>query len=134
MKFIVSASVIVLNEKQEILLIRGRRGWEMPQGCVEEGESIRQAAVREVKEETGIDVELIKYCGVYQNITRGVCNNIFTGRPVGGELTTSIESDEVGFYSLEEAKNMITWGNFNERIDMALNSEIHPFLIEFNEK
>ncbi|BFT70794.1 hypothetical protein PAENIP36_22360 [Paenibacillus sp. P36] len=76
MKFIVSASVIVLNENNEILLMRGRRGWEMPQGCVEEGETIREAAIREVKEETGIEVELLNFCGLYQNLTRGVCNNI----------------------------------------------------------
>lgn len=50
MKFIVSASVIVLNENDEILLMKGRRGWEMPQGCVEEGETITQAAIREVKD------------------------------------------------------------------------------------
>jgi 8-oxo-dGTP diphosphatase len=133
MKFIVSASVIVLNENNEILLMRGRRGWEMPQGCVEEGETIRDAAIREVKEETGIEVELICFCGLYQNITRGVCNNIFTGKPVGGTLTTSIESDEVGYFSLEEARKMITWGNFMERIDMALNNQSHPFLVEFRE-
>ncbi|MDD9271735.1 NUDIX hydrolase [Paenibacillus sp. GCM10023248] len=133
MKFIVSASVIVLNENNEILLMRGRRGWEMPQGCVEEGETIREAAVREVKEETGIEVELINFCGLYQNITRGVCNNIFTGKPVDGSLTTSIESDEVGYFSLEEARKMITWGNFMDRVDMALNNQTHPFLVEFRE-
>jgi 8-oxo-dGTP diphosphatase len=133
MKFIVSASVIVLNDNNEILLMKGRRGWEMPQGCVEEGESIRQAAIREVKEETGIDIELIKFCGIYQNITRGVCNNIFTGKPVGGTLTTSNESDEVGFFTLEQANEMITWGNFRERIHKALDDKTHPFLIEFSE-
>ncbi|WP_340399170.1 NUDIX domain-containing protein [Paenibacillus sp. FSL H8-0079] len=133
MKFIVSASVIVLNEKNEILLMRDRRGWEMPQGCLEEGETIREAAIREVKEETGIEVELISFCGLYQNITRGVCNNIFTGKPVGGTLKTSIESDEVGYFSLEEARKMIIWGNFIERIDMALNNQTHPFLVEFRE-
>jgi 8-oxo-dGTP diphosphatase len=133
MKFIVSASVIVLNDNNEILLMKGRRGWEMPQGCVEEGESIRQAAIREVKEETGIDIELIKFCGIYQNITRGVCNNIFTGKPVGGTLTTSNESDEVGFFTFEQANEMITWGNFRERIHKALDDKTHPFLIEFSE-
>ncbi|WP_017689028.1 NUDIX domain-containing protein [Paenibacillus sp. PAMC 26794] len=133
MKFIVSASVIVLNEHNEILLMKGRRGWEMPQGCVEEGETIRQAAVREVKEETGIDIELIKFCGLYQNITRGVCNNIFTGKPIGGALTTSDESEEVGYFTLEEARQMITWGNFYERIHNALDEQSHPFLIEFSE-
>ncbi|MEF3351896.1 NUDIX hydrolase [Paenibacillus sp. GYB006] len=133
MKFIVSASVIVLNESNKILLMKGHRGWEMPQGCVEEGESIRQAAIREVKEETGIDIELINFCGTYQNITRGVCNHIFTGKPIGGELTTSIESDEVGYFSLEEADQFITWGNFKERVHLALDQEKHPFLIEFTE-
>ncbi|MET3942693.1 8-oxo-dGTP diphosphatase [Paenibacillus sp. PvP094] len=133
MKFIVSASVIVLNENNEILLMKGRRGWEMPQGCVEQGETIRQAAVREVKEETGIDIELIQFCGVYQNITRGVCNHIFTGKPVGGTLTTSHESEAVGFFTLEQADEMITWGNFRERILYALDAKMHPFLVEFAE-
>ncbi|MDN4603222.1 NUDIX hydrolase [Paenibacillus sp. F6_3S_P_1C] len=133
MKFIVSASVIVLNENNEILLMKGRRGWEMPQGCVEEGETITGAAVREVKEETGIDIELIKFCGLYQNTTRGVCNNIFTGKPIGGTLTTSSESDEVGFFTLEQANKMITWGNFKERIHKALDESTHPILVEFSE-
>ncbi|SEK25444.1 NUDIX hydrolase [Paenibacillus sp. OK003] len=133
MKFIVSASVIVLNENNEILLMKGRRGWEMPQGCVEEGETITQAAIREVKEETGIDIELIKFCGLYQNTTRGVCNHIFTGKPIGGTLTTSIESDEVGFFTLEQANEMITWGNFKERIHKALDESTHPILVEFSE-
>ncbi len=105
----------------------------MPQGCVEEGESIRQAAIREVKEETGIDIELIDFCGTYHNITQGVCNHIFTGKPIGGELTTSIESDEVGYFSLEEADQLITWENFKEIIHLALDKEKHPFLIEFTE-
>ncbi|MCP1183723.1 NUDIX domain-containing protein [Paenibacillus sp. 1781tsa1] len=113
--------------------MKGRRGWEMPQGCVEEGETIRQAAVREVKEETGIDIELMKFCGLYQNITRGVCNNIFTGKSIGGALTTSDESEEVGYFTLEEAQQMITWGNFYERIQNALDEQSHPFLIEFSE-
>lgn len=50
-KHIVSAATIVLNDKNEILLIKGpKRGWEMPGGQVEEGESIKEAAIRETKE------------------------------------------------------------------------------------
>ena len=56
-KHIVSAAAIVINDKNELLLIRGpRRGWEMPGGQVEEGESLSQAAIRETKEESGIDI------------------------------------------------------------------------------
>lgn len=58
MRFIFLASGIVLNENNEILLMQGRRGWEMPQGCVEEGGTIREAAVREVKEEKGVKLNL----------------------------------------------------------------------------
>lgn len=64
-KHIISAAAIVVNDKNEILLIKGpRRGWEMPGGQVEEGESLSQAAIRETKEESGIDIEIIKFCHV----------------------------------------------------------------------
>ena len=50
-KHIISAAAIVLSEKNELLLIKGpRRGWEMPGGQVEEGESLSQATIRETKE------------------------------------------------------------------------------------
>lgn len=61
-KHFVSAAAIVLNEHNEILLIKGPdRGWEMPGGVVEEGESLRQAAIRETKEESGIEIEVTTF-------------------------------------------------------------------------
>lgn len=68
-KHIVSAATIVLNNKNEILLIKGpKRGWEIPGGQVEEGESLEKAAIRETKEETGIDIKILKFCGIFQNV------------------------------------------------------------------
>ena len=65
-KHIVSAATIVVNDKNEILLIKGPlRGWEMPGGQVEEGESLRDAAIREAKEETGI-----KNCKILRDISK----------------------------------------------------------------
>ena len=131
-KHIVSAAAIVLNDQNEILLIKGpRRGWEMPGGQVEEGESLKEAAVRETKEESGIDIEIMKFCGVYQNISASICNTLFLGRPIGGEPTTSSESLEVGYFPIEKALEMVTWGNFRQRIDYCLNDEMQPFCIEF---
>lgn len=61
-KHIVSAATVVLNDKGEILLIKGpRRGWELLGGQVEEGESLKDATIREAKEESGIDIEVINF-------------------------------------------------------------------------
>ncbi|TLS37047.1 NUDIX hydrolase [Pseudalkalibacillus caeni] len=131
-KHIVSAATIVVNEQREILLIKGpRRGWEMPGGQVEEGESLKEAAIRETKEETGIDIEDLQFCGVFQNVKGSICNTLFLAKPVGGTLTTSPESLEVGFYPIEQALEMVTFMNFRERIEYSLDKNTHPFYIEF---
>jgi 8-oxo-dGTP diphosphatase len=131
-KHIVSAAVIVTNNKNEILLIKGpRRGWEMPGGQVEEGESLKEAAIRETKEESGIEIEITKFCGIFQNVERSICNTLFLGRAIGGEPTTSSESLEVGFYPIDEALEMITLENFRKRIEYCLDESTHPFCIEF---
>ena len=132
-KHIISAATIVLNEQGKILLIKGpRRGWEMPGGQVEEGESLKDAAIRETKEESGIDIEVTKFCGVFQNVERSICNFLFLGKAIGGTPTTSTESLEVGFFPLEEALEMVTWGNFRERIGYCLDESIQPFCVEFS--
>lgn len=131
-KHIVSAASIVLNEQNEVLLIKGpRRGWEMPGGQVEVGESLKEAAVRETKEECGLDIEVTKFCGVFQNVSCSICNTLFLGKPIGGELTTTSEALEVGFFPIEEAFNMVTWKNFKQRIEYCLNEEFHPFYVNF---
>lgn len=131
-KHIVSAATIVLNDDKEILLIKGpKRGWEMPGGQVEEGESLREAAIRETKEESGIDIADLRFCGIFQNVKKSICNTLFLAMPVGGKLTTSSESLEVGFYPIEQALEMVTAGNFRQRIEYCLDENSHPFYKEF---
>jgi 8-oxo-dGTP diphosphatase len=131
-KHIVSAAAIVLNDNNEILLIQGpRRGWEMPGGQVEEGESLSEAAIRETKEESGVDIEITKFCGIFQNVKGSICNSLFLARPIGGYPRVTNESLETGYFSIEEALKMVTWKNFNQRIEYCINPEKHPFYIEF---
>ncbi|TFE02376.1 NUDIX hydrolase [Jeotgalibacillus salarius] len=131
-KHIISAATVVVNEKNELLLIKGpRRGWEMPGGQVEEGESLEAAAIRETKEESGIDIEIVRFCGIFQNVERSVCNTLFLAKPVGGQCTTSPESLEVGFYPVDEALEMVTFKNFRERIKRCLHKDTQPFYIAF---
>ncbi|MGB6408023.1 MAG: NUDIX domain-containing protein [Planococcus donghaensis] len=131
-KHILSAAAVVLNEQGELLLIKGpRRGWEMPGGQVEEGESLTEATIREVKEETGIDIEIQKFCGVYQNVESSICNTLFIAKPIGGQLTTSAESLEVAYYPISEALEMVTWKNFRNRIEHCLDEHKQPFYVAF---
>ena len=129
-KHIVSAAAIVINDENKILLIKGpRRGWEMPGGQVEEGESLREAAIRETKEESGIDIEIIKFCGIFQNVSSSICNTLFLAKPTGGELTTTNESLDVGYFPIREGLEMVTWKDFRQRIEYCLNPDSQPFCI-----
>lgn len=131
-KHIVSAATIVFNERDEILLIKGpRRGWEMPGGQVEEGESLKDAAIRETAEETGIIIDGLKFCGIFQNVKASICNTLFVAQAVGGKCTTSEESLEVGFFPVEQALEKVSYKNFRERIEWCLDEESQPFYIEF---
>lgn len=131
-KHFLSAATIVLNDKKEILLIKGpMRGWEMPGGIVEEGESLKDAAIRETKEESGIDIEVLKFCGIFQNVNKSICNTLFLAKPIGGKLTTSPESLEVGFFPIKQALEMIAIENFKQRIEYCLDSSKQPFYVEF---
>lgn len=131
-KHTVTAAAVVLNHNNNILLINGpKRGWEIPGGRVEEGESLSTAVVRETKEETGIDIEIIKFCGLFQNVKESVCNTLFLGRPIGGEFKTSNESLEIGYFTIEEALQKITWKSFKEQIEYCINHK-DQFLVEYN--
>jgi len=131
-KHIVSAAAIVINDQNEILLIKGpRRGWEMPGGQVEVGESLHSAAIREAKEEAGIDIEITRFCGVFQNVEESIVNTLFLAKPIGGQLTISNESLETKYFPVDEALTLVTWKNFRQRIEYCLRPEMHPFYIEF---
>src|ERR1700694_2531117 len=64
-----STTAVVTDEHDRIVLIRRRDNdlWALPGGAMELGESIVDTAVREVKEETGLDVEVTGLIGVYSN-------------------------------------------------------------------
>ncbi|RDU37906.1 ADP-ribose pyrophosphatase [Neobacillus piezotolerans] len=65
---IAAAGGIVENEQGEILLVKTHnQGWVFPGGQVEVGENLIDAVIREVKEESGIDIEVSHLIGVYSN-------------------------------------------------------------------
>lgn len=85
-----AAGGLVINEKGDWLVVKKRYGglngkWSLPAGFVSQGETIDEAAIREVKEETGIDCRIIELVGFRTGVIRGdISDNmaIFTMEPI----------------------------------------------------
>ena len=100
-KFAVTALVLIArgaadHSGDEILLVRqnyGRRYWSLPGGSMEPGESVEQAAIREAKEETGLDVRLTRLVGVYSKPALDALAICFEAEVIGGSIEEA--TDEV---------------------------------------
>jgi 8-oxo-dGTP diphosphatase len=89
----VSVSGVILDDHGRMLLIRRRdnQHWEPPGGVLELDETIKDGLRREVREETGLDVEPDALTGVYKNMPRGIVALVFRCKVTGGHLTTNDE-------------------------------------------
>lgn len=113
---------LVRNAGGDILLIRHRRrGWEIPQGRVEEGENILDAARREVAEEAGVSVEIGPLAGVWSMVSPASSLIFaFLGRYLTGELKATDDSEEAAWVPEQEALEMVTSPVMRERLSLLL--------------
>ena len=126
----VSVAGLVCNDKDEVLLLESpRRGWEYPGGMVEPGETLQDALIREIKEETGADVEITGFIGVCKNIQKDVVNIDFSCKYLGGELVTSDESLHVKWVNKEEALGLVTFPLTKKRLEnmLAVDNKVSCF-------
>lgn len=119
---LVSVAALVTNDRGEILLVKSPwRGWEYPGGLIEPGETFEEALHREVREESGVEIEITGFIGICKNIERDIVNIDFTARCIGGALATSEESTEVVWAAPEAAAEMITFPLTKKRLENMLS-------------
>jgi 8-oxo-dGTP diphosphatase len=108
---LVAVDGIVVRRTGSIVLIKRKRPpyegyWALPGGLVEYGETVEEAVVREVKEETGLEVDVKGLVGVYSKPDRDprghVISIAFLVVEVGGELRGSEETEVGEFYAIPE--------------------------------
>jgi len=101
----------IIPYRGKIVLVRRRNDpfkgyYALPGGIVEYGESVEAALVREVKEETGLEVEVYKLVGVYSEPDRdprghyvSIC---FVAIPKGGKLRAGSDAEDVALFGIDE--------------------------------
>lgn len=100
----VSVAAAVVNDRGEVLVVRRRDNgtWEPPGGVLELDEDIHRGLRREVREETGLEVEVDRLTGVYKNMVVGVVALVFRCRAAGGALTVNEEATDFRWLRPEE--------------------------------
>jgi ADP-ribose pyrophosphatase YjhB (NUDIX family) len=105
----------IIIEGDRVLLVKRAHPpiqgqWSIPGGVLEVGETVREAAVREAREETGLIVEPGELLGVYDRILRDAERRVqyhyvlidFLCRPVGGEVLAATDAAEAQWYRREQ--------------------------------
>ncbi|MER7048826.1 NUDIX domain-containing protein [Streptomyces jumonjinensis] len=137
---VVAASAVVTDEQGRILLQRRRDNdlWALPGGGMDMTDSLPGTAVREVREETGLDVEITGLVGTYTDPRHVIAysdgevrrqfNICFTARVTGGELAISDESTELRFVAPDDLAGLPMHHTQRLRIGHFLERRDRPYL------
>ena len=124
------AGVLVEMEGGILLVKRGQppfKGWwALPSGYIEADESVEQAAVRECREETGLDIELVELFGVYSFPEGPVQSGIvifYRARPVGGELQAGDDAQQVGVFAADDLPAQLAFRTHREVLGRWLHRQ-----------
>ena len=101
------AATAVVERAGLVLMLRravetGYGLWSLPGGYVDRGEVVEEAAAREVREETGLRVEISGLVGLFSEEGHPVVVAAYAAVETGGKLEAGPEALELGFYPLDE--------------------------------
>lgn len=134
-------AAVVFDESQTRVLLMRRSDnglWGLPGGGLEPGESVEEGCVREVWEETGLHVRLLRLIGVYSSPHRviqyadgnrfQIIGLTFAAEVVSGELTLNEEATELAYFTLDEIAALPLMEHHRERLADALANQALPFI------
>ncbi len=103
----VAVGTIVRAEDGRLVLVRraiepGYGLWVFPGGYVDRGEAVTAAAIREAREEAGLEVELERLVNIYSYAHRSLIVIVYAARAVGGELCTDDECLEARLFTPDD--------------------------------
>ncbi len=137
----VGCSAVIFDQHREKILLTRREDnnqWCLPSGGMQPGESASEACIREVEEETGLQVAIKRLIGIYTTphelIVYRDGNKIqlvalcFEAEIVDGELRLSCETTEYGFFSYQEIQELDLLLNHTQRIKDAYSEEMTTFI------
>ncbi|GGV45211.1 NUDIX hydrolase [Kitasatospora herbaricolor] len=136
-----SVTAVVTDMSGQLLLIHKTDNdlWALPGGGHDIGESVGQTVVREVFEETGIDVEVVAVTGLYTDPDHVIAYDdgevrqqfsiCFRARPIGGDLRTSKESKEVRWVDPADLDELRIHPSMRLRIHHGLDPHrVQPYI------
>jgi len=110
----VGVGAVIVQDRRVLLIRRGQPPllgeWSLPGGVLECGEALREATVREAREETGLVVETADMLGVYERVIRSDDGRVryhyvlidFLCRPIAGDLKAGSDAADVRWFAGEE--------------------------------
>lgn len=123
---------VLLQLNDKFLLVQEGSGgfthgkWGIPGGRVEVNHTLEESAIREVKEEVGLDIELVKEIGVFHPELDRPVQHVFLGKCIGGELQYQTEElMDAKWLTIEEIKSLHSDMRFPWLVDLVnqLSSE-----------
>ena len=131
-------AVVAIVENDKVLLTQREdfEVWCLPGGHVDPGESVAQTAIREAKEETGLQVELQRLVGIYSRLENGgsdVHLVVFAAKSVGGMLQPQVEEVlALNYFAVNDLPKDMFWWHRQPIVDAvngAVGSVVRSFQI-----
>jgi 8-oxo-dGTP diphosphatase len=106
----VAAAVLVVLDGGLVLVKRGaepeRGRWAFPSGFVDRGESVEDAAAREMKEETGLDVSITGLVGLYSETGSPVILAVYSAEVIRGSLSPGHDADDAATFPISDLPSL----------------------------